>query len=362
MPGSDPAITAFKAIPFAAPPVGGLRWHAPRPPAAWQGIRQGGQFSDSCVQNIVQERKPWTYEFMTHNHVSEDCLYLNVWTPARAGVEKHPVYVWMYGGGYVEGSTAVPVYDGENLARRGVVVVTINYRLGVLGFLAHPELTSESGHNASGNWGTLDQIAALEWVRKNIAGFGGDPGNVTIGGQSAGASSVHNLVASPLAQGLFQRAIAESGSAVTPNNRSSGLKEAEEQGVKFAQSKQAASLAALRAMKWQDVVSNTVNGPASGFRPVVDGYVMPAPMSEIFAQGKQNDVPTLTGLNADEASSQVGYGQIPAAQWREQVGKRFGDLAAAFLSSTPPRTTRRRAPPRRPPRATRAASPCTCGQ
>ena len=335
VPGTDGSVTAFKGIPFAAPPVGDLRWRAPKSPAPWQGTRQAARFGNSCVQKIVPERKPWTYEFMAHNDISEDCLYLNVWTGAKNASERRPVFVWFHGGGYTEGSTAVPVYDGENLAKRGVVVVTVNYRLGVLGFLAHPDLTKESDRNASGNYGTLDQIAALEWVQRNIAAFGGDPKRVTIGGQSAGANSVHNMVASPLAKGLFHRAIAESGSGVVPNTRVATLKNAEEQGVKFAESKGARSIRDLRAMKWEDVAAQTMTGPVSGFRPVIDGWLLPASFDEIFAAGKQNDVPTLTGFTADEASSQPDYGRIPAEKWRQDMRKRFGDLADSFLKLYP---------------------------
>lgn len=335
VPSADGSVVAFKGIPYAAPPTGDLRWRAPKAAQPWEGVRQATRFGTSCVQKIVPERKPWTYEFMAHNEIGEDCLFLNVWTGATAAPERRPVYVWIHGGGYTEGSTAVPVYDGENLAKRGIVVVTINYRLGVLGFLAHPDLTKESDRNASGNYGTLDQIAALEWVRDNIAAFGGDPKRVAIGGQSAGSSSVHNLVATPLAKGLFQRAIAESGSSVVPNQRVAGLKAAEEQGMKFAESKGARGIAELRAMKWEDVVAQTMTSPASAFRPIVDGWVLPAAIAEIFAAGKQNDVPTLTGLTADEASSQPDYGAIPADNWSQQMRQRFGDLADSFLKLYP---------------------------
>src|SRR3984957_2684871 len=253
VPGRKPSITAFKGIPFARPPVGELRWHAPKPVAPWQGIHHADKFPASCIQNVVAERKPWTYEFMTHGDISEDCLYLNVWTAAKSAAEKRPVFVYLYGGGFSEGSAAVPVYDGEGLAKKGLVAVTINYRVGVLGFLADPELTSESGHRSSGNYGLLDQIAALQWVHDNIAGFGGDANRVTVAGQSAGGMSVHDLTASPLAKGLLQRAIIESGGsnidrAGNPGTRT--LAEAEADGQKFAQSKGAKSIAELRAMSW----------------------------------------------------------------------------------------------------------------
>ena len=332
--GKD-SVVAFKGVPFAAPPVGNLRWRAPRPPAPWRDVRRADQFGASCIQTIVEERKPWTYEFMAHTPISEDCLYLNVWTAAQSASEKRPVFVWLYGGGYTEGSTAVPVYDGEQLARRGLVVVTINYRLGVFGFLAHPELTKESDHNASGNYGTLDQIAALEWVQKNIAAFGGDPGRVTIAGQSAGANSVHNLVASPLAKGLFHRAIAESGSGVISNNRVVTIAEAESAGLKYAESKGSKSIAALRAISWQDLVSGTRTGNSSNFRPLVDGWVLPETVESRMLHGQQNDVPTLTGLNADEGSSSPDYGMIPAGEFTQQIRKRFGEMADAFLKLYP---------------------------
>jgi len=259
----DSTIAVFKGIPYAGPPVGDLRWRAPRPPAAWQGIRKTDRFSASCVQNIVPERKPWTFEFMTHNEISEDCLYLNIWTPAKSAGEKLPVFFWMYGGGNVEGSASVPVYDGENLAKKGLVVVTINYRLGVFGFFTHPELTKES--DTSGNYGLLDQLAALHWVHDNIAAFGGDPARVTIAGQSAGAGDAHILVASPFAKGLVARAIEESGSSIVSNVRT--LSEQEKDGVRFAEAKGLHSLAELRAASWKDLMTPVPD--AAGVPPCV---------------------------------------------------------------------------------------------
>ena len=176
LPGKDPAIAVFKGIPFATPPVGDRRWRAPLAAPAWQGVKKAEQFSNSCIQTIKQESKPWTYEFMTHTEVSEDCLYLNVWTGAKAAGEGRPVYLYIYGGANTEGSGAVPVYDGEGLAKKGIVVVTANYRLGIFGFFAHPELSKEAEYKASGNYALLDLVAALQWIRDNIAAFGGDPG------------------------------------------------------------------------------------------------------------------------------------------------------------------------------------------
>ena len=237
MAGRQASIMAFKGIPFAAAPVGELRWRAPRAVVPWKGVRKATEFGASCMQTIVEERKPWTYEFMTHNQISEDCLYLNVWTAARSPRERLPVFVYIYGGGNTEGSAAVPAYDGEGLASKGVVVVTVNYRLGLLGFFTHPELSKESGVNASGNYALLDLVAALRWIQANIVAFGGDPRRVTIGGQSAGAANVHSLVASALAKGLFHGAIAQSGSSVAALASTRRLAEQEQTGVKFAESK-----------------------------------------------------------------------------------------------------------------------------
>jgi para-nitrobenzyl esterase len=341
-PGRDPSITAFKGIPFAAPPVGELRWRGPKQVVPWQGVRTADKFSASCIQNVVAERKPWTYEFMTHGDVSEDCLYLNVWTPAKSAAEKRPVFVYLYGGGFAEGSAAVPVYDGEGLAQKGLVMVTINYRVGVLGFLALSELTSESDHRASGNYGLLDQIAALQWVQENIARFGGDPTRVTVAGQSAGGMSVQDLTASPLAKGLFQRAIVESGGsnvdrAGIPGPRK--LAEAEADGQKFGDSKGAKSLQELRAMSWQKLTEAAAGAPLASvlrFAPIVDGYLLPAPVREIFAQGKQNDVVTLTGANMGELRGfGPPQGPVTTESFQKRAHQRYGALADEFLKLYP---------------------------
>ena len=333
-PGRNAAITVFKGIPFAAAPVGPLRWRAPMPPGAWQGVRAAVAFSPSCIQTIVTEKKPWTYEFMAHGEVSEDCLYLNVWTAAKSATEKRPVYVYVHGGGNTEGSGSVAVYDGESLAKKGVVVVTVNYRLGVFGFFTHPELSRESERYASGNYAILDLISSLQWVRANIAAFGGDPDKVTIGGQSAGASNSHILTASPLAKGLFRGVIAESGSTLATmtgaNMRT--LKQQEQDGVKFAEAKSAKSMAELRRMSWKDLAAPT---PAAfRFSPVVDGWVLPAHIGEIFAQGKQNDVLTITGANKDENGAEPNP-NITSAQFQVQAQQRYGELAGEFLKLYP---------------------------
>jgi para-nitrobenzyl esterase len=336
VPGPDPSVMVFKGIPFAAPPVGNLRWRAPQPVVAWQGVRNADQFGSSCIQTVVRERKPWTYEFMTHNSISEDCLYLNVWTAAGRPDERRPVYIFLYGGGNNEGSTAVPVYDGETLARKGIVVVTVNYRLGLFGFFTHPELTREASYRASGNYGVLDLVAALKWVHDNIAAFGGDPAKVTVGGQSAGAGNTHILTASPLAAGLFRGAIAESGSGITGGTNRK-LAEQEQMGLKFAAAKGASSLAALRATSWQQLEaplpSNDTSPSASNYRfaPVVDGYVLPSTISDVFAQKKQNDVPTLTGFNKDESGASP-HPDVTLDQFRKVATTRYEELAEEFLN------------------------------
>lgn len=350
VPGRDPAVTVFRGIPYAASPAGERRWRPPAPVVAWEGVRAADRFGPSCIQHIVAERKPWTKEFMTAGaagEISEDCLSLNVWTAATSPGDRRPVYVYLHGGGFSEGSGAVPVYDGERLARKGLVVVTVNYRLGVLGFLAHPDLTAESPHHASGNYGLLDQVAALEWVHRNIAAFGGDPARVTIAGQSAGGMAVHVLIASPLARGLFHRAIVESGGSSVDRSgitlRSLRiLTAAEADGAKFAEQKGAKSLADLRAMSWQELTAPVPGAGPMAFRrffPVVDGYLLPAPVDEIVAAGRQSDVPTLTGVNAGEL---VGFpgprGAGPPETFAEEAKERYGDLAAELLRLYPAAT------------------------
>jgi para-nitrobenzyl esterase len=349
VPGTDPSILTYKGIPFAAPPVGNLRWAAPQPIVAWPGVLKADKFSASCIQQIVPAFGPWTYEFMTHNDISEDCLYLNVFVPAKSAAGKRPVFVHIYGGGFTGGSAAVPIYDGEGLAKKGLVVVTFNYRLGALGFLAHPELTKESPHHSSGNYGLMDQIAALRWVHDNIAQFGGDPANVTIAGQSAGSMSVHDLTASPLAKGMFHRAIAQSGGstvggvglAVEP----APLAAAEAEGQKFASAKGAKSLAELRALSWQKILEAVPGAdPMSGprFAPIVDGYVLPASFMDVIAQGRQNDVETLTGSTTGElgglASLFMPHAPLTVKSFQDEARKRYGDKADEFLRLYPAAT------------------------
>jgi len=321
-------IRIYKGIPFAAPPVGVLRWKAPQPVQPWEGVRKCEAFGPSPMQAEPAPFSMWSEEFLIpKSPISEDCLYLNVWTGARSAQEKRPVLVWIYGGGFTSGGSAVPIYDGEAMARRGVVFVSINYRVGVFGFFAHPELSRESGRGASGNYGLLDQIAALQWVKDNIAAFGGDPGNVTIAGQSAGSMSVNCLVASPLAKNLFRKAIAQSGANFTRGNLS--LQQAEAEGGKMAESLKTASVDALRKKPAAELMK-----AVTGMRgPIIDGYVLPQPIADIFAAGLQNEVALLTGWNEDEG---LLFGPIKnAEEFRNQSNQEYGADAPRFMQYYP---------------------------
>ena len=329
---ADSKVRSFKGIPFAAPPVGALRWKPPQPVASWTGIRKATEFGARCMQGRI-------YDDMVFrdNGPREDCLYLNVWTPATSPQEHLPVMVWIYGGGFAAGATSEPRQDGEVLAKKGVVVVSGNYRLGLFGFFTHPELTKESSHNASGNYGLLDQAATLEWVRRNIAAFGGDPGNVTIFGESAGSFSVSALMASPLAQGLFQRAIGESGAFFGKTLSALPLAEAEEADQKFADSIGAHSLEALRAMPADQLLEAAMKPDMIRFRPIVDGYFLPDYVGSIFASGKQSKVPLLAGWNADEGDFESIFDKAAptAANFMERAHVLFGDHADALLKLYP---------------------------
>lgn len=330
---ADNAITVFRGIPYAAPPVGDLRWRPPKPALPWKGVLKADHFSRSCMQAAASSLGPWTEEYMDQNERSEDCLYLNVWTGGTSG--KRPVFLWIHGGAFDQGSTSVALYNGEALARKGIVVVTINYRLGAFGFFAHPELTLESGTHSSGNYGLLDAVAALRWVKANIAAFGGDPDRVTIAGQSAGASAVHALLASPLAKGLFHAAIAQSGSRL--GNRQRPLLDAEKDGVRFQEAKRAGSLKELRAMPVYLLMA-PVEGTAFRWGPVVDGALLPESVAAIFEQGKQNDVATLTGWCADEGSADAKYGKSTPEEFERFARRLAGDLADEFLKMYPAST------------------------
>ncbi len=272
-------VRIFKGIPFAAPPVGPLRWKAPQPAAHWEGVKACTTYGPSPMQPEPNEFLVYTREFLIPKQpISEDCLYLNVWT--RSLSHKKPVLVWIYGGGFSSGGAAVPIYDGEAMAKKGIVFVSINYQVGIFGFLAHSDLSKEAGYQASGNYGLLDQIAALRWVQKNIAAFGGDPDNVTIAGQSAGSMSVNCLIASPLAKGLFNKAIAESGSRLlnTPSVMPA-LAQAQQQGTEQAGKAGYPSLEALRSAPAAELLTQ-LHVPYS---VITDGYVLPQSVATIFA-------------------------------------------------------------------------------
>lgn len=330
--GSDTSIMVFKGVPFAAPPVGELRWRAPQPPESWEGIRKADEYACNCTQQMYDTFGPWTAEYQPKGDICEDCLRLNIWTAAKSMEDKRPVMVYIPGGAFTGGSGNVPVYNGEHLAKKGLVVVTINYRVGVMGFLAHPELTKESEQNSSGNYGLLDQVAALKWINKNIAAFGGNPDQVTIMGQSAGAMSVNYLTASPLAKGLFVRAIAQSGFYARLGPREN-LMSAEQNGLKFADSMKVSSIEELRAMPAADLTPPKVEG--FRFSPIVDGWFLPKSVDEIFIVGEQNDIVTLTGLVADEGSAGQDYGKVPAKELTNRVKRQAGDQADEILKLYP---------------------------
>ncbi len=323
-------IHIFKGIPFAAPPVGNLRWKEPQPVVPWDGIKKCTAFGPSPMQGSPAPFGPWSAEYLIPKEpISEDCLYLNVWTAAKKSKEKKPVIVWIYGGGFSSGGAGCAIYDGEAMAKKGIVFVSVNYRVGIFGFFAHPDLTKESGHNASGNYGLMDQIAGLKWVRKNIAAFGGDPNNVTIAGQSAGSMSVNCLVASPLCKGLFKHAIAESGASflISTMIGTSTLKRAEDDGMKIG-----ASIADLRSIPAADLMKKqqSVRGV------VIDGYVLPQTIAQIFAAGKQNDVDLLTGWNEDDG---VIFGKPKSADdFKKQIQQQYGADAATLLQLYPATT------------------------
>jgi para-nitrobenzyl esterase len=320
-------VSVYKGVPFAAPPVGDLRWRPPVHSAFWTGTRKADAFAPACMQvgvSMPGETAPL---------VSEDCLYLNIWTPAKTAHEHLPVIVWIYGGGYINGSASMPLYWGDRLAQKDVIVVTVAYRLGPLGFLALPELTRESPHHSSGNYGLMDQIAALEWVQRNIAAFGGDPKCVTIAGQSSGSISVSILMASPLAKGLFQRAIGESGGLFEPLQLAPKflLANAERDGDKYAVSLGAASLKELRRLP-----AILLTGNAGGtVHAVIEPYVLPLSPYEAFASGLQNDVPLLIGSNADEARAMVDVTHETAATFDSDLERSVGQLPPALVAAYP---------------------------
>jgi para-nitrobenzyl esterase len=330
----EDGLTVFKGIPFAAPPIGDLRWRAPKSPVPWKYAFFADKFAPACMQ-VPIVMPAFGLDQVT---VNEDCLYLNVWTPAKSANEKLPVMVWIYGGGFTIGATSLHQYDGANLAKKGVILVSVAYRLGQFGFLASPELTKEQGGH-SGNYGLLDQIAGLQWVKKNIAAFGGDPRRVTIFGESAGGISVSMLSASPLAKGLFSGAISESGGNFGPEQHANeggtnmiSLARAEKRGSEYLAKLGASSLADARK-KTADEVIKASNAGLGGSWPIFDGYVLLGDQYKLYQEGKYNDTPILVGSNADEGALFVP--QIAAAAYQAQIKAQYGDYADKIFAAYP---------------------------
>lgn len=324
----DNGLTIYKGIPFAAPPVGDLRWKTPQPVLPWDTVRQTTHYAPGPVQGGESP------------DYSEDCLYLNIWTPAKLTDEKLPVLVWIYGGGFVFGSTADPNYDCEALARStdGLILASINYRVGQLGFLAMPELSAENPQHVSGNYGLLDQIEGLKWLKRNIQKFGGDPDRITIFGESAGGISVSMLCASPLARGLISGAISQSGGNFGPTRETSypgenmkTLADAEKAGSQLMASKGAST---LQEMRQQPALVYSSRGLGQSSWPIVDGYVIPGDQSELYAEGKFNDIPVLIGYNSDEGAS-FSFGPKTREYYEMSTQLRYGPYAEALLKAYP---------------------------
>ena len=337
--GTDPAVTIFKGIPYAAPPIGDLRWKAPQPVVPWTDVRKANTFGNNAMQLTPAPHEWWTEEFTPRPElaVDEDCLTLNIWTDKTSTNGKRPVLIFIHGGGNRVGAGSCPAYDGEALARKGVVVVTINYRLGIFGFLAHPALTAESPHHASGNYGLLDTIAALQWVKRNIAAFGGDPGNVTVQGQSAGSAAVHALTISPLAKGLIHRAITQSFNLITPGDTPDLAMEEAQGSAAFSgktlDEMRAMSAADLMAMSWSP-------------RRVIDGYALTSDLLTALKAGTQNDVPMISGTVIGDGSFFADGAMVTTvAGYESWANTTYGTQAAAFLAAYPAVQTM---PPPRP--------------
>lgn len=358
--GTDPTVRVFKGVPFAAPPVGDRRWKAPQPVPAWGGVRKADEWSTRCMQGPM-----WGPLVSREREMGEDCLYLNVWTTARSAKEKRPVLVVFHGGGFAAGSASEPRCDGEWFAKQGIVVVAPNYRLSLFGFMAHPELTRESGGKGSGNYGMLDQAAALQWVQRNVAAFGGDPGNVTINGESAGSLSVSALMVSPLTKKLVHKAIGQSGAfftSPTGGMAEKSLVEKEQDGVMLAASVGAGSLAELRAKPAAELLAAAMKMGGWGYSPGVDGYFLPEKTAAMYAAGRQTPIPLLAGWTSSEMGMSVAMNpQKPTPQtFPGQLKRQLGSGRKPRSGSIPPRTRKRRSG-RRPISPATSSSPIPRG-
>lgn len=327
----DTGVDAYLGIPYAAPPVRELRWRPPTPPESWTTVRHADRFGPQCMQPL---RGIMTNQYSGAEVMSEDCLYLNVW--AKPGLTDAPVIVFIHGGAFFVGAASMPLYSGEHLAEHDVVAVNLNYRLGALGFLAHPELSAESETGTSGNYGLLDQVAALQWVRDNIAGFGGDPDNVTVVGQSAGSMSILALEGSPLAEGLFDRAVGMSGALIGgagPMGMAS-LADAEADGVRIQEIWNASSIDDMRALAADRMLALPRSPGSPRVGPIRDGYFLPRSIEEVFADGEQADVPLVVGFTRDESFG--GLGSVTGLDdYRSKAQAKFGARADDFLSLYP---------------------------
>jgi para-nitrobenzyl esterase len=324
---TEDGLAVFKGIPFAAPPIGDLRWRAPQPVSKWDTVLQADKFAPGPIQ-------AWD----SPSGKSEDCLYLNIWTPAKSANDRMPVLVWIYGGGFNGGVTSVPIYNGEHLAKKGVVLVSIAYRVGRLGFLAHPELSTENENHVSGNYGLLDMITGLKWIQKNIAAFGGEPEKVTIFGESAGGIAVSMLCASPLAKGLFHGAISQSGGSfgpprptTYPGENMKRLDVAEQQGLDFAKSTGVSSIAELRKIPADSLARNSFGRGMAW--PIIDGYVILDDQYKLYEKGQFNDTPILVGYNSDEGASFTRTRD--PQEYIKGVKERFGMFADKLLKAYP---------------------------
>ena len=328
---NDGKVKAFLGIPYAAPPVGDLRWRAPEPPAKWKGERDATRFGAHCAQSRVFEDMVFQ-----DGAASEDCLFLNVYAPADAGAKsKLPVMFWIHGGGYAGGGSSEPRHNGDFLPLKGIVLVTINYRLGVFGFLATADLAQEAG-GVAGNYGLRDMVAGLQWVKTNIKEFGGDPGNITIFGESAGSFAVSTLMASPMARGLFHKAIGESGAAFSDTLTTDPLEAREKKDGDWAASLGANSLAELRALPTDKILEAARKRGMTGFPPVVDGKLLTEPVPDTYAAGKQAHVPLLAGWNRDEGSFLAK--DMTAEKWKGMAAAMFSERAEEFLKLYPGET------------------------